>query len=161
MTKRILAALCVVFFLSTSTGCIGGMAVSGKVREFNLEVAENKWARELVFLILYIIPVYPIAGAIDLIIVNSIEFHSGTNPVSGKPRVAQAGDTHMEVADNGTVAISTLREDGSIDFVITTAEGQTHFVNIERGEDRAIARDANGEELGSVNRDGTLELAAR
>ena len=42
----------------------------------------ERMAREGVFLLLYIIPVYPIAGVIDLLIVNSIEFHSGTNPLS-------------------------------------------------------------------------------
>ena len=79
--KKSAAALLVASMLIASqTGCLGQMAVSGKVRAFNLEVAEGKWGREAVFLLLYIVPVYPLAGAIDLIIVNSIEFHTGTNP---------------------------------------------------------------------------------
>ena len=161
MTKKVLAALFTVFFFSTSTGCIGGMAVSGKVREFNLEVAENKWAREAVFLVMHIIPVYPIAGTIDLIVVNSIEFHSGTNPVSGKARIARAGDSRTETAEDGTVAVSTLRADGSIDFVITMPDGLVHAVNIERDQERVVARDAEGEELAEIRRDGTFELTAR
>jgi hypothetical protein len=161
MSKRIAAALCVAFFaMTTTTGCIGGMAVSGKVREFNLSVVEGKWAREGVFLLLYFIPVYPIAGFIDLIVVNSIEFHSGTNPVSGKARIAQAGETRREVGPDGTVALSTLREDGSVDVQITTPDGNTVFMNFLRDDARVTARDAEGNELGFVTRDGALSLSA-
>ena len=79
------AILTIMLFLLS--GCMGGMAVSGMVSKFNLEVTDNKWGREAVFLGLYIIPVYEIAALVDLIVVNSIEFHTGTNPLSGKSAV--------------------------------------------------------------------------
>jgi hypothetical protein len=139
-------------------GCIGGMAVSGKVRQFNLEVVENKWAREAVFLALYFIPVYPFAGFIDLLIVNSIEFHTGTNPVSGKPRIAQVGETRRVEAANGAVSESTLRADGSIDLVITEPGGETHFLNVVERDGTVVARDAAGRELASVERGADLPL---
>ena len=153
MTKRLgVLSLGLCLGLSLMTGCLGGMAVSGNVRQFNMDVIEGKWGRWGVFLALYIVPVYPIAGAIDLLVVNSIEFHTGTNPVSGKARVARAGETrHVEVA-NGTVSVSTLREDGSIDFEITEPGGATHFVNLAERGDRLVARDAEGREIASLDR---------
>jgi hypothetical protein len=162
MTKRIAGlVLSACLCLSLTTGCIGGMALSGRVQKFNLEVAEGKWVREAVFLALYFIPVYPFAGMADLLVVNSIEFHTGTNPVSGKPRVAQVGETRRIAAANGTVSVSTLREDGSIDLAITEPGGVTHFVNLgERGE-RVIARDIDGHEIASVARGADLERSAR
>ena len=155
--RKIVATLLVAAFsLSLTTACIGRMAVSSNVREFNLNVAENRWARAGVFVLLYVIPVYPIAGAIDLLIVNSIEFHTGTNPVNGEKRLAQAGETRRAVAPDGTVSVSTLREDGSIDFEITDPSGETHFVNLERRGDQVVASDRDGQELASAGPEGRL-----
>jgi hypothetical protein len=136
--------------VSLTTGCIGGMALSGKVTEFNLDVHPNRWVREAVFLALYFIPVYPFAGMADLLVVNSIEFHTGTNPVSGKARIARIGETRSVTAPDGSTSVSTLREDGSIDLEVTTADGTRHFVNLAEGEGRVVARDETGAELASA-----------
>lgn len=136
--------------LSVTTGCIGGNAVTGKVREFNLRVAKGKWPREGVFLLLTIIPVYGFAGMADIFVVNGIEFHTGTNPVSGKPRIARVGETREAVAPDGSVSRSTLREDGSIDFEITGPDGVTHLLNLGERGSRLVARDGSGRELASV-----------
>jgi len=153
--------LLAIFLVSTvaSTGCIGRMALAGKVGKFNLEVAENKWPRELVFLLLYIIPVYPIAGAIDLLIINSIEFHTGTNPVSGQERLARAGETRDVTGPDGTRVVSTLRADGSIDLEITSPDGSKHFTNVIRSGETTTARDADGNAIGTI-RNGQVELAS-
>ena len=158
MIKRTLATLLIAAFALSSTACIGRMATSGLVRKFNLTVVDGKWPHELVFLALYIIPVYPLAGAVDLIIINSIEFWTGTNPIDGGPRVAgstvaahQAGDQHHVVAADGSEAISTLREDGSIDFEIRGADGSAHFVNVVREEGQLVARDADGQRIALVD----------
>ena len=135
----------------SNTACIGRMAVSGKVMEFNLRVTEDKWGRELVFLCLYIIPVYGIAGLIDLIVVNSIEFWSGTNPVNGEPRLASFGTQKHVITADGSEAISTLREDGSIDIEIRAADGSVHFVNVVREDGRVVGRDATGQRVAMVD----------
>jgi hypothetical protein len=158
MIKRIAATLLIAAFGLSSTACIGRFATSGLVRKFNLTVVQDKWPHEIVFLLLYIIPVYPLAGLIDMIIVNSIEFWTGTNPIDGGPRVAgasvashQPGDTHYAVAADGSEAISTLREDGSIDFEIRAADGSTHFVNVVREDGQLVARDADGQRVALVD----------
>jgi len=149
--RAIALTLMISMMAMTTTGCIGRMGLTGKVMEFNLSVTEQKWGRELVFLVLYIVPVYPISGAIDLIILNSIEFWTGTNPVSGETRLALAGDQKHVVAPDGTEAISTLREDGSIDIEIRAADGSAHFVNVVREDGRVVARDAEGHDLAAVD----------
>lgn len=68
--------------LTALTGCMGQMATTGLVSKFNLEVVDNRYGREGMFLLLS--PVYGIAGAADLFIFNTIEFWTGTNPISGK-----------------------------------------------------------------------------
>jgi Domain of unknown function (DUF3332) len=148
---RVLIASLLVLFTLNTTACIGRMATSGVVRKFNLSVAESKWGRELVFLCLYIIPVYPIAGAIDLIIVNSIEFWTGTNPIDGGERLARAGDTRHVVSADGSEAISTLRKDGSIDIEVHAADGSVHFLNVIREEGQVVARDVDGQRIARVD----------
>ena len=111
MIKRFVATLLVAAFALSTTACIGRFATSGLVRKFNLTVVEGKWPHEIVFLLLYIIPVYPLAGMVDMIIVNSIEFWTGTNPIDGGARVAgskmaahNVGDEHHVVAADGSEA---------------------------------------------------------
>ena len=149
--RFLITSLLLVLLTLSNTACIGRMAVSGKVRAFNLDVVEDRFARELVFLCLYIIPVYPIAGAIDLIIVNSIEFWTGENPINGQPRLARIGDQKYVVAPDGSEAISTLREDGSMDLEVRAADGSAHFVNVVREDGQFVARDDHGRRLARVD----------
>lgn len=153
--KKVAIGLCASLVLALTTGCIGQMALSAKVKRWNLEVVEGRWAREAVFLALYFIPVYPFAATGDLLVVNSIEFHTGTNPLSGKPRIARVGETHRIETEDGWVAESALRGDGSIDLRITDDAGTSHFINLARRGDRAIARDTEGRTLASL-RDGRV-----
>lgn len=94
--NKLLAAIAVSITLLCMPGCIGRMALTGKVTDFNLSVTENNWGREGVFLGLHIIPVYPFAAFGDLLIVNSIEFWTGENPLSGEAALA---DTPSEGGD--------------------------------------------------------------
>jgi hypothetical protein len=137
------------------------MAVSGEVMKFNLKVTENRFAREIVFLCLYIVMVYPIAGFIDLLIVNSIEFWSGENPVSGQPRLAQAGDTRTMEAADGSVGTTTLLADGTIDVVVTTPEGETHRLNLAREDGGVVARDANLDTFARVENGQVVAVGAK
>ena len=150
MRAMIIALLLATLSLS-NVACIGRMAVSAKVTKFNLEVTEDKWGREIVFLALYILPVYEFAGMADLIVVNSIEFWTGTNPINGQPRLAHSGDQNHGVTADGSEAISTLRKDGSIDIEVRTADGDAYFMNVVREDDAVVGRDANGRRIAMVD----------
>jgi hypothetical protein len=151
--RAVIASLLLVGLALSNTACIGRMATSGLVGKFNLSVTESKWGRELTFLALYIIPVYPIAGAIDLIIVNSIEFWTGTNPINGEPRLARFDGERSKyvVAADGSEAISTLRDDGSIDLEIRAVDGTVHFMNVVRVDGKVVARDSDGRHVAMVD----------
>ena len=79
MMRRAIAGLCLAASL---TGCMGHMGLRGKLTKFNLEVVENRWGREGLFVLMF--PGYVIATAIDLLVLNSWEFWSGSNPINGK-----------------------------------------------------------------------------
>lgn len=83
--KRTSVALALVLVLSGSvTGCMGTSGLSGDLKEFNLEVTENRYGREAIFFVLNVVWVYRICTILDLFIFNSVEFWSGTNPFNGK-----------------------------------------------------------------------------
>ena len=80
---KLVAPLLVVLSLLSAPGCMGRMALTGKVTEFNLWVTEDKWGREATFLGLHITTVYSFSAFLDLLVFNSIEFWNGENPISG------------------------------------------------------------------------------
>jgi hypothetical protein len=65
-----------------TSGCFGSFNLTRKLYGWNKGVSNDKFVRELVFLGLNVVPVYDIAGFIDVVVTNSIEFWTGTNPVS-------------------------------------------------------------------------------
>lgn len=77
--KRIFIILLIVV---TFTGCMGRNGLVEKGAKFNLSVVENRYGREGIFICM--LPVYIIFYVCDILILNSIEFWSGTNPINGK-----------------------------------------------------------------------------
>lgn len=135
MLKKLICGVLIV----SLTGCFGGFRATKAVHEFNREVHPNKWVQEIVFLGLVIIPVYGLATLFDAIILNSIEFWTGDNPM------AKAGDQKRVDGEDGSYAISTLQADGSVDISVVEANGTQHFMNVSRDGDKAVVRDMLGD----------------
>jgi hypothetical protein len=75
----------------TQTGCFGEFALTRKVYEFHDDISDSKFVKSLLFWI----PgglVYYIAGMLDVVIFNLIEFWSGSNPLS-----MNEGDYEMQL----------------------------------------------------------------
>lgn len=62
------------------SSCIGSFGLTNNVMNWNKAVG-NKFVNELVFVAFWILPVYEVTGIADLLILNSIEFWKGENPV--------------------------------------------------------------------------------
>lgn len=79
--KRIVAiVLSLVTVQLSMASCFGGFGLTRKLHGWNASLS-NKWVNWIVFLILYIIPVYGIVLLIDVLILNSIEFWFGNRLV--------------------------------------------------------------------------------
>ena len=81
--------------------CIGSFALFNKVKNWNDHVGD-KFVNELVFVAMWILPVYELSCAADLLILNSIEFWSGTNPALAQTetKVIDGKDAQYLVARN-------------------------------------------------------------
>lgn len=87
--------------LSTTTSCLGSFTLFGKLREWNSQVS-SKFVNELLFVVLWPIPAYPIAFMADLLVLNSIEFWSGSNPAVTGRRTVETPDGKYIVACDST-----------------------------------------------------------
>lgn len=98
----------IVLAITASLGlssCLGSFTLTNRLLSWNKTIS-NKFVNELVFIAFWILPVYEVSSLADLIVLNSIEFWSGTNPM----------------------AVSTKRIDG--------ADGQRYLVKCDgRGYD--------------------------
>ena len=79
--------------------CIGSFALYNKVKDWNEHVG-NKFVNEIVFVAMWILPVYELSFAADLFILNSIEFWSGENPALAQTKVVDGKDAKYLVASN-------------------------------------------------------------
>jgi hypothetical protein len=127
-----------------TVGCIGNFALSAKVRKFNLEQTQDRWGREILFVVLYVIPVYPISGLADIIVFNSIEFWSGKNPIDGSRSVTPLAMRREIETEDGRRVIMSMRSDDSIDVAVESVDGEQHLLNLTRAHGHVVARDASG-----------------
>lgn len=100
--RKILLPVCVVALASSMlfTSCIGSFKLTNKVLSWNHQI-DNKFVNELVFVGLWILPVYEILAIADALIINSIEFWSGTNPIeAGTKTVTSDNERYLVAWDN-------------------------------------------------------------
>lgn len=98
------------------SSCIGSFGLTNKLLDWNRNI-DNKFVNELVFLAFWIVPVYEISALADVLVLNSIEFWTGSSPV----------------ADAGTVK-TVNGKDG-----VYTVETKTDGYHIQKeGEEKAI-----------------------
>ena len=79
MKLRLAAAL--LGLAALTPACLGPDNAYRGLQNWNANMSESDAAREAVFLGMTIIPVYGIALWVDVIVLNTIEYWSGNNPV--------------------------------------------------------------------------------
>ncbi len=121
MKKRYLTVAIALLLLSstTLTSCIGSFALTNRVLKWNKQVG-SKFINELVFFAFWVLPVYEVTSIADLLVINSIEFWSGNNPVSASTKII---DT-----DNGRYLVDC---DGKGYTVTCQAIGQAYRLNFD------------------------------
>lgn len=132
------------------SSCVGSFGLFNRVSSWNQSVG-NKFVNELVFLALNIIPVYGVAYLADALVINSIEFWSGTNPM------ANVGDVKKVKGENGEYLVKTLEDGYSI-----TKEGETAEMQLIYNKDANtwnVVAEGTSTELLKMNNDGTAEMS--
>ena len=148
ITKSVIA---VTLGAMTLSSCIGSFGLTNSVLSWNKRATGNKFVNELIFLAFHIVPVYEIAYLADALVLNSIEFWSGSNPTAsiGEVKTVQGenGEYLVKTNENG-YTITKKGEDKSVDLVY----------NKENNTWNAVA-DGQSFELVKMNEDGTAVLS--
>lgn len=115
MRKRYFSVAVVLTLLCSFTfsSCIGSFSLTNKLLGWNNQIG-NKFVNELVFFCFWIIPVYEVTGLADLLVLNSIEFWSGSNPVARGRSVIEGADGRYLVDCDGKGYTITSENDGSV-----------------------------------------------
>ena len=105
------------------TSCIGRFALFNKVKDWNNQVG-SKFVNELVFVAFWILPVYEITGIADVLVINSIEFWSGSNPVSAnKTKVIDGKDAkYLVKQDSKGYTITNLSDNTEMRFAFDATD---------------------------------------
>lgn len=111
MKKHYLSiAVASVLAASTLTSCIGSFALTNKLLAWNNQVS-NKFVNELVFFAFWIIPVYEVTSLADVLVLNSIEFWSGSNPIAqGKSYIDGQDGRYLVECDANGYTITSLND---------------------------------------------------
>ena len=148
------AAVLALLASTLTSACFGSFNLTRKVWTFNKTVSSDKFVQELVFLGFAILPVYDIAGAIDALVANTIEFWTGQNPISMSSTKLDNNTTLKSVTTeaNGvrTMTVKAFRSDTMVSATtmqyVEGADRVTFKTVLLDGRKltRVVARDGDG-----------------
>lgn len=149
MKKNKMTLVCAVLAGSLLfTSCIGSFKMWNGLKDWNQGVGD-KFVNELVFIALHIVPVYEIAYLADLVVLNTIEFWSGSNPMASNEVKEIKGENgeYLVKANNNGYTITNKDDNQSMDLVYNQ-ETQTW---------NAVT-DTKDIELVKINNNGTVSI---
>lgn len=135
MKKAIITLACASMIVLT--GCYGKNALFNKVHDF-AGTFGNKWMNSIVNFACWVIPVYEVSlWLIDGLVLNTVEFWTGSNPLA-------SGDSYYEKDAQGNEIAAVKNSDGSMTVEITTAAGEKANLTLQRDENVVRALDMEG-----------------
>lgn len=144
-TKLVIMSALLVF-TTILQSCIGSFNLTKKVYEFNKSLG-NKWLEELVFIAFCVLPVYNIAVFVDVVVLNLIEFWTGSNPMS---------------MNEGDVEIQYKKGIDGNSYKLTATKNKLHILQIdgaEKGKEMAFVYNPENTTW-SIEKDGiAIEIA--
>ncbi len=95
---------------AVQSSCIGSFKLSKKVLTWNKSLG-GKFLNELVYILFWVLPVYEVSMLIDGLILNTIEFWTGSNPVAMNP-----GEVESKIVEQNGVRYQVVASQNRFDF---------------------------------------------
>lgn len=162
--KKTYFSVALVCLLSASllgSSCIGSFTLSNKLLTWNKQIG-NKFVNELVFFAFWILPVYEVSLLADVVVLNSIEFWSGSNPVAHGTRVIEGNDGRYLVDCDGKGYTIKSESDGSVVRLDFDAAEQSWSVRDAQGNSHVFLTFIDDTHVALPGTDGdmhTVELS--
>lgn len=131
--KRKFTTVAVVLALigsMTMTSCIGSFSLTNRLLSWNHQVG-SKFVNELVFVAFWILPVYEVSALADVLVINSIEFWSGNNPMASSRSIIDGKDGRYLVDCDGKGYTITSENDGSVVRLDFDSEDRSWDVTVD------------------------------
>ena len=114
MRKRYLTAaiVCILCGSMLSTSCIGSFSLSNRLLNWNQRIG-NKFLNELVFFAFWVLPAYEVSWLADILVINSIEFWSGRDPLAAGTKVIEGEQGRYLVKCDGRGYTVTSETEGN------------------------------------------------
>lgn len=146
MNLKVVAFLLMGSLLSSS--CIGSYSLFNKYAKWQCNMTSNKFVNAIVGFILM-----PIVGSVclfvDSVVLNTIEFWSGSNPVS-----ANVGKTQQVLGSDGVLYAVTTLKNG---YEVKAPSGEvSYFIYDEKQDTWSLQQNGVTRELFRWNEDGTI-----
>ena len=134
MKKKYLSVALVIALCGSmlTTSCFGSFSLTNKLLSWNNQVGD-KFVNELVFIAFWILPVYEVSALADVLVINSIEFWSGNNPVASGTKVIDGKDGRYLVKCDGKGYTIKSENDGSTVRLDFDSKEQTWSVALPDG----------------------------
>ncbi len=125
------------------SGCFGQFNLVRTVYKLN-QAPKDKFVRSLLTWVMVIVPVYSLAALGDFVILNVIEFWTGSNPINAS----------RELDDGTKVVMRTIEKDGARVLEVTASKdgeilNRVVFDKLDQIALRASITDAEGAHLGT------------
>ena len=141
------SALFLAATLLTSS-CVGSFSLFNRVAKWNTHATSSKFLNEIIFIL--ISPAYAVCSVADLLVLNTIEFWLGSNPMAQKVCTTQ----EVQGKDGRYYAVTTLK-DG---YEVKNPEGETiRFVYDKKTDSWSQIQDGKKTEIFRFNEDGTIQ----
>lgn len=127
--------------------CVGTFMMTHKLAGWNTRATKSKILNEIIFLV--ISPAYCFTAAADALVLNSIEFWTGDNPM------ASVGTTQQVKGKDGRFyAVTTLKNGYSVE----APNGKvTQFIHDAENDSWSQVEDGVTKEIFRFNSDGTIQ----
>lgn len=146
-TLKSLTALMIGACLMSS--CIGSFGLFNKVLDWNKQATGNKFLNWLIFIL--ISPAYVLCGVADILVINSIEFWSGDNPLA-----ENVGKTENVMGSDGKLYAVTTLENG---YEVKAPDGKiVNFVYDKTEDTWSMVQDGKKTKLLKMKGKDTAEI---
>lgn len=131
------AIVCAMMGSVMLPSCIGSFTLTNKLLAWNKQIS-NKFVNELVFFAFLVLPVYEVSALADIVVLNSIEFWSGENPVASGSKIIEGNDgRYLVMADKNGYTIKS-ETDGSEVRLNFKADTKSWSVMLSDGTEKTI-----------------------
>ncbi|MBW2736248.1 MAG: DUF3332 family protein [Deltaproteobacteria bacterium] len=128
--RMLLLALALGSFTVHATGCYGSYGLTMKLYKWNGTIG-NKVARGLVHFALWVVPAYPLFGLVDWLVLNNIEFLTGSPVLASAPgtrTVVKANEREVHITTGEKTVVLKSEQEGQ--FSLWVANKQVGHGNI-------------------------------